>query len=418
MSKRVLIVGGGVVGLSTAWYCLQRGHEVTVVDRGPERSDGCSYGNAGMIVPSHFIPLAAPGVIRMGLRWMGNPESPFYIRPRLSWDLLRWLWHFRAACSDSHVRRAAPLLRDLHLASRQCFERLQSELDGDFGLVQRGLLMLCRDEDVWTEEVETSEKAHQLGLPSKVYELPELQKLEPGIEMNVIGGVYYPEDCHLSPNRLMFALQQNLTSRGCRFHWNTECRGFIKRGNDLLGVRTSEGEIAADEIVVCGGIWSTELAGDLQLKLPMQAGKGYSVTLDNPPELPQICSILTEARVAVTPMAGSLRFAGTMEMAGLDSSITQSRVRGIVRSIRDYFPKFTEPVFQDCKPWVGLRPCSPDGLPYLGRPTKWNRLIICTGHAMMGISLAMISGKLASEMVDRQPASIENLSLLKPDRFR
>lgn len=417
MSKRVVIVGGGVVGMATAWYCLKRGHEVTVIDRGSEHRDGCSYGNAGMIVPSHFVPLAAPGMIRMGLKYLGNPESPFSIRPRLSLDLIRWLWRFRGACSSSHVQRSAPLLRDLHLASRQCFETIQSELNGGFGLAQRGLLMLCRDEETWHEEVETSRQAQKLGMSADVLGPSELKTLDRGITMDVLGGVYYPEDCHLSPNQLMFALQQKLKDGGCQFAWDTDCQELITEGTQVIAVKTNHGQVAADEFIVCGGIWSTAMARSLGLKLPMQAGKGYSVTVEQPPELPEICSILTEARVAVTPMGSTLRFAGTMEIAGLDTSVSESRVRGIVKSIGAYYPKFNESVFHGLEPWVGLRPCSPDGLPYLGRPEGWKNVIISTGHAMMGISLAMISGTLAAEFVDREAPSIDNLELLRPSRF-
>ncbi|MEM1067678.1 MAG: FAD-dependent oxidoreductase [Planctomycetota bacterium] len=417
VSKRVVIVGGGIVGMATAWYCAKQNHEVTVIDRGKEHRDGCSYGNAGMIVPSHFIPLAAPGMIRMGLKYLGNPESPFYIRPRLSLDLIQWLWRFRGACRESHVRQAAPLLRDLHLASRQRFDELQGELDGGFELVKRGLLMLCRDESVLHEEAETAEKAEQLGMPAQVLDPTQLAAFDPDITMNVLGGVYYPNDCHLSPNRLMSAMQHRLMAMGCQFQWETECEGFITNGDRVNAVTTSVGETPADEVVLCSGIWSTEMARQLKLKLPMQAGKGYSVTLTQPPQLPAICSILTEARVAVTPMQQTLRFAGTMEIAGVDASITPSRVRGIVQSIRDYFPRFEPQLFDGCEPWVGLRPCSPDGLPYLGRPKHWNNVIVATGHAMMGISLAMISGQLSAELVEHQPASIDNVHLLQPDRF-
>ena len=417
MTKRVLIVGGGVVGMATAWYCLKRGHQVTVVDRGQSHRDGCSFGNAGMIVPSHFVPLAAPGMIRLGLKYLGNPESPFSIRPRMSWDLIRWLWRFRAACRESHVKRSAPLLRDLHMASRQGFEQLQAELDGGFDLAQRGLLMLCRDPHVWEEETETAERAQALGMSAQVLNPTELAKLDTGIEMDVLGGVYYPDDCHLSPNRLMRALQQRLEADGCNFHWETECESLATDGRRVAAVRTAQSELSADEIVVCGGIWSVEMVRQLGLKIPMQAGKGYSVTLEQPPQLPEICAILTEARVAVTPMGSTLRFAGTMEIAGLDSSISESRVRGIVKSIGDYYPKFEESIFAGIEPWVGLRPCSPDGLPYLGRPTGWDNVIVSTGHAMMGISLAMISGTLAAEIVDNAPASINNLELLQPSRF-
>ncbi len=179
---------------------------------------------------------------------------------------------------------------------------------------------------------------------------------------------------------------------------------------------TSEGEIEGDEFVLASGAWSTELARSLHLRLPMQAGKGYSVTLTNPKQLPQICSIFTEARVAVTPMNGSLRFGGTMEIAGLNSNISKRRVQGIIRSVPQYYPQFQESDFEGIEPWYGLRPCSPDGLPYLGRPKSWNNLVIATGHAMMGLSLAPITGKLGGQLVARETPSIA-IEQLNPDRF-
>ena len=168
MAKNIVIIGGGIIGLTSAWYCTQRGHQVTVIDRNPKARDGCSFGNAGMIVPSHFVPLAAPGMIKLGLKWMWNPESPFYIRPRASWDLLAWLWRFRNACNASHVKRSAPVLRDLHLASRACFQELSSELDDSFLLTPNGLLMLCKSEQALSEEAETAQLANSLNVEACV----------------------------------------------------------------------------------------------------------------------------------------------------------------------------------------------------------------------------------------------------------
>jgi len=387
------------------------------VDRNPDQRDGCSFGNAGMIVPSHFVPLAAPGMIQLGLKWMWNPESPFYIRPRASWDLLAWLWKFKQACNSRHVNQAAPLLRDMHLASRECFDRLNSELPGGFGLMKHGLLMLCRTQSSLSEEVETAKLAAKLNVDAQVLDAEAVTKLDPNIDMDIRGAVYYPQDCHLSPNRLMATLQSRLVDAGCQFHWQTEWTGFTSNGDQIKSIRTNAGDVEADEVLVCGGVWSEAIAQQLKISLPMQAGKGYSLTLEEPCQQPSICSILTEAKVAVTPIGSSLRFGGTMEIAGLNESISQSRVRGIVQSIPKYFPKFRAEDFADCQPWVGLRPCSPDGLPYLGRSSRWRNLVISTGHAMMGISLSMVSGRIASEIIDDVPPEIPNLGLLSPDRF-
>ncbi len=418
MSKHVVIIGGGVIGLATAWYCRQRGMDVTVIDRDPAARDGCSFGNAGMIVPSHFVPLASPGAIGLGLRWMWNPESPFYIRPRCSPDLLKWLWRFSRSCSRNHVEVSAPLLRDLHLASRQCYQELQTALPSGFGLKQKGLLMLCRTPEMLGEETETAELAERLGVLARVLDRDETAKTDPSIEMDICGSVYYPQDCHLSPSRLMDSLHRRLVDDGCRFVWEAEATGFSTSSRYIEAVKTTKAEIEGDQFVLCGGVWSTEVAGSLGLRLPMQAGKGYSVTLDRPVEQPEICSILTEARVAVTPIGSSLRFGGTMEIAGIDQSVADSRVRGIIRSVPKYFPKFSVADLEGLRPWVGLRPCSPDGLPYLGRTARWDNLVISTGHAMMGISLAPISGKLTSQLIEGQPKpDIKNLELLSPDRF-
>lgn len=370
-----------------------------------------------MIVPSHFVPLAAPGMIALGLKWMWNPESPFYIRPRLSWDLLSWLWRFQRACSHTHVKQSAPLLRDLHLASRERFQELTSSLDSAFEFTPNGLLMLCQTEHALAEETHTAKMANELGVDAEVLDATATSDHDPAVEMDVRGSVYYPRDCHLSPNQLMFSLQRMLEQKGCRFLWETSCNGFECIRERVHRVETDSESIECDELVLCGGAWSPELGRQLNLNLPMQAGKGYSVTLDAPPEQPTICSILTEARVAVTPMGSSLRFGGTMEIAGNDETISDSRVRGIIRSVPHYFPKFDESDFQACEPWVGLRPCSPDGLPYLGRPCRWNNVVVSTGHAMMGISLAAISGTLVADIIDHRKLPIRNVELLSPDRY-
>lgn len=418
---KIVILGGGVIGLSTAWHCRRQGFEVTVIDRQPRLRDGCSFGNAGMIVPSHFVPLAAPGMIQLGLKWMWNPESPFYIRPRFSWDLVDWLWRFQKACSRSHVAKAAPLLRDLHLASRESFAQLHAEFSSDepggFELNERGLLMLCRTSSMFDEEAETAEHAMKLGVDAEVLQAADIAKLEPDLELDVFGGVYYPRDCHLSPNRLMELLQSKLEAAGCQFRWETTWSGFTREGDRIRSVLTDAGEFQADEVVLCAGVWSAEIAKSLGVSLPMQAGKGYSMTVEEPVQIPKICSILTEARVAVTPMGSSLRFGGTMELVGLDSSISQARLRGIAQSVPKYFPRFQVADFEHCEPWVGLRPCSPDGLPYMGRTKCCPNLMVSTGHAMMGISLAMVSGQLVADWMSGAEPKYVNLELLSPDRF-
>ena len=418
MSKRIVVVGSGVIGLCVAYYCARRGFEVVVVERRSASRDNCSQKNAGMIVPSHFVPLAAPGMIALGLKMMWNSASPFYIKPRLSADLLGWGRRFWRASTPGHVNRCAPLLRDLSLASRACFEELAALPEADFGLVKKGLLMLCQTEHALHEEANTARRARDLGIPAEVLDARQTAALDPNIRMNVAGSVLFPLDCHLTPDRFLATVQRHLEQSGVAFAWNSDVAAWNRDASGRVrSILTAAGkQIEADEFVVCGGSWSALIARQLGMRLPLQAGKGYSLTLAQPRQLPQLCSICVEARVAVTPMGPALRVGGTMEIAGLNEDINPARAQGIVDSFCRYFPEFTPADFDGIQPWRGLRPCSPDGMPYVGRTGKYPNLSIATGHGMMGLSLGPITGKLVADILagEKLPWDIR---LLSPDRY-
>jgi D-amino-acid dehydrogenase len=416
MSKSVLIIGAGAIGLSCALHCARKGHRVTVLERNGAQRDGCSFGNAGMIVPSHFVPLAAPGMVRLGLKMMWNPESPFYIKPRLDGELFDWALKFWRAANAEHVRRSAPLLRDLSFASRSLFEEFAAQTQNEISLTPRGLLMLCQTQHALDDEAKFAAQANALGVPAEVLDAAQVAKLDPGVTMSVAGAVYFPKDAHFTPERYVAALQSQAEKLGVRFRWNTEVTGLEMAGGKITAVRAPAEEFLADEIILCGGSWSPLLARELGLKIPIQAGKGYSLTLPQPRELPQFCSIFTEARMAITPMGTTLRFGGTMEISGLNEDINPARVQGIIKSVPRYFPKFAPEDFAGIRPWRGLRPCSPDGLPYLGRTAKFSNLIIATGHAMMGMSLSPATGQIVSEIISGEKPRFD-LSLLAPDRY-
>lgn len=413
MSKHIVVIGGGVIGLSSALAILKRGHRVTVIERDPKHR-GASLGNAGMVVPSHFTPLAAPGMVAMGLKWMLRPESPFYIKPRLDWDLITWGLKFWRAGTREHVARCAPLLRDLSLASRALYATLAEE--EDFGLLKNGLLMLCKTRHGLDEEALTAEKARSLGISAEVLDARATAGLDPAVTMDVAGSVYFPQDCHLQPDRYVAALLRLIAARGGMIRENEEALGFRKSGKRLAALTTNQGEIEADEFVLAGGAWSPDLTRCLGLNLSMQSCRGYSLTLSTPVEMPRICAILTEARVAVTPMGGALRIGGTMEIAGRNEPVNPRRIEGILKALPQYYPKFRREHFADISPWHGLRPCPPDGLPYLGRTRAAENLVIATGHGMMGLSLAPVTGEVAGRLVDGEPAGFERFEMLSPDR--
>jgi D-amino-acid dehydrogenase len=418
--RSLVIVGGGVIGLSIAWYATQSGMSVTVVERGTPDHDSCSLGNAGMVVPSHFVPLAAPGMIGLGLRSMTDRTSPVHVRPRLDPSFLRWGLDFWRSATRAHVERSGPVLRDLALLSRRCYEELAEARGNDFGLERHGLLMLCRTEHGLEEETAAAAQATRLGLEARVLDPAGLAALEPGLRTSALGGVHYPLDCHLSPQAFVAGLTRDLAAAGARIvygaealQWRTEGRGPRPR---VAALETTAGAFAAAEYVLAAGAWSPRSVRGLDLRLPVEAGKGYSLTLPAPRALPRTCAILTEARIAVTPMQGRLRFAGTMEFAGLDESIDPARVRAIVERVPDYYPDFTPADFAGLAPWRGLRPCTPDGLPYLGRVPGYANLTVATGHAMMGLSLAPATGRLVAELLTGRPTALP-LDAFAPTRF-
>lgn len=414
-SPKIVVVGGGIIGLSTALACLRKGADVTIIDRLTSRGDNCSRGNAGMIVPSHFIPLAAPGIFGQAMKWMLDPESPFHVKPRLSWDLMKWGLRFYLASTANQVKEASPLLRDLHFASRDLYVRWTDE-GIQCSLAKKGLLMLCNTEKTLEEEAHLAQRARELGVPAQVLNADETSALDPNVSMTIAGSVYYPKDCHLDPSQLLESLRNEITKLGGVFQYDCLMKNWKFGSNSIEAIETNQGDIVADEFVLCGGVWSEGLVRSLKLQLPMQPGKGYSLTLPHPIELPNVCSILCEAKVAVTPMGSALRFGGTMQIGELNQSIDPRRVQGIVKSVPKFMPRFRVQHFDGIQPWCGLRPVSPDGLPYIGKTKAWKNLTIATGHAMMGLSLGPITGELVSQILHGVPTKIP-LGRFSPDRY-
>jgi D-amino-acid dehydrogenase len=278
-----------------------------------------------------------------------------------------------------------------------------------FHFEKRGVLVLCRTEHALEEEAALVGQARALGLNAQVLDAKAAAALEPDVRIDVAGAVHIAEDCNVEPRVLMDALQARCAAAGVEFHWNTEAGPWRTAGNRIQSL----GELEADEFVLAAGSWSPQLARSLGLRLPMQAGKGYSLTLERPRRSPRTCAVLSEARVSVSPMNGSLRFGGTMELAGLDESINPIRVRGIIDAVQRYLPDFSAQDFEGIQPWRGLRPCTPDGLPYVGRTARAQNLVVATGHAMMGVSLGPVTGKLVAAVLSGEKSH----NLLSPDRY-
>jgi D-amino-acid dehydrogenase len=410
---KVIVLGGGVIGLCSAYYLKNSGFEVTILDKG-DFSSGTSFGNAGMIVPSHFVPLAQPGMIAKGIKWMFDAESPFYVKPRFSRSLLDWGWKFYQHSSEKHVKGAAQLLKELNLESKKLYVSLCDQLE-DIKIDEKGLIMYCQTQRALDEEAALADQAMKLGLKAVVMDNQQLNDLDPNLTLDVKGGVYFPEDAFFSPKLFLEKLKSDLKAAGVKMVSHVDDLKFVAH-EDLKSIDTNQGLFSADQFVISAGVWTGKLAQFLGLNIPMQPGKGYSFTLEHPVETPSICSILTEAKVAVTPMSEGLRFAGTMEIGALNFDVDQRRVHGIKKSIGKYFPSFKMTDFNEAKIWTGLRPCSPDGLPYIGRTKKLPNVLLATGHGMMGMSLGPITGKLIAEIAANQSPGIE-ISKLAVERF-
>lgn len=412
---KAVIIGGGIIGLSCAYYLQQSGWNVTVIDK-TDLTDSCSYGNLGMIVPSHFVPLAAPGMVSQGIRWMFNNKSPFYVKPSLNIGLITWGLQFMKSATKEHVETSANYLLDLNLLSKKLYEELSNEPGFDFALEKKGILMYYKTEKAAEEEIHLGEKARQMGLDVAALSQKEVQALEPGIELDVLGAVHYRCDAHLHPNQLIPQLIYNLRISGVIFKKNRSVERIIKEGKKIKKVVTTAGEFDADIVVMAGGSWLPQLTKLAGVSVALMPGKGYSITLDNPQKKLNIPAILCEARVAITPMNGKMRYGGTMEIGSINNRVNLNRVQGIVESVTKYFSDIKLDLPEQKDIWYGFRPCTPDGRPYIGHSKKVSNLLIAGGHAMSGLSLGPATGKIIAELANGQPASVK-IDAFSPDRF-
>ncbi len=409
----VLVVGGGVVGVCTAHYLLERGARTTLLERG-EICSGASHGNGGWIFPSESAPIPGPGVIRQTLPWLLDPESPFWIRPRASLSLLRWLWDFRRACNARAVEQSFRLRRALSLASLERFGALAEQMDFDFGFSRRGLSLVFRTAEAMREARHEVELLEAAGGTANWLGVDALLERVPGLAADLAGGLEFPDDAHITPGDFVRGLAADVARRGAAIAPNTVVLDIEWPRRGPVRAPTTRGDYTADEVVLAAGAWTPELVRGFGLRVPVEAAKGYSISVARPDGHPDLPLALVEGRVFVTPMGAQLRFGGTLELAGLDMRINRRRVDALARAVHRYLPGIprTPPV----EIWRGLRPLTPDDLPILGRPARTSGLVLATGHGMSGISQGPISGELIAQLVSGEKPEMD-LAPFSPDRF-
>lgn len=406
------MIGGGIVGVSTAYYLARRGHRVTLIEKGSIDA-GASTGNAGIIALGH-PPIPRPGLVAKTLRWMLDRESPLYVPPRLNLDLMRWMMAFRRACTAEHFRSAMDVMARMGTAAGDCFAELVRDESIDCEYRQLGWYDVFRTEEGRHEGSIDADILREHGFRVDDLDGDALREREPAFHDDVIGATHYADSGCANPRRFIVELADRARAHGATIRENANAIRIRVENGRFRDVRLVAGtDIEGDRLVIAAGVWSSEIARSIGLRVPMQAGKGYHVMITPPPSMPSTSCVLNERHVAVTPMEGTLRLAGTVELSGINHDMVERRIDMLVRSARLYFRELAGT--QVVSKWCGLRPCTSDGLPVLG-PTAIDGVFLATGHAKMGFTLGPISGLLLSELILDGAPSIP-IEALSPDRY-
>lgn len=411
----VTIVGAGIIGLCSAYYLQKEGYEVLVIDRN-NITDGCSFGNMGYMSPSHFTPLASPGIIAEGLKYIFNNKSPFYIQPRLNWSLMQWAWHFYKSSNAKTVEKNAPHLNNILQLSRTLLNDVRTEIGDHFSMDDIGCFMMCKSEKTLEHEFHVADEAEKFGLKVDRLHRNDVQDLEKNVEVDVAGAVLFKDDCHFHPGRFMLTMKNHLEKVGVKFQLNTTVTGFEKSNQSVQAILTNKGKFDCEQVVISGGSWIPELATMLNLSLLLQPGKGYSYTYNHIDKNILYPAILVDGRCAITPWQNELRIGGTMEFSGINHRILANRMKGIYESAKSFYPGLSIPYPETEKIWCGLRPVTPDGLPYIGKPSNYTNVVFAGGHAMLGVSQGTGTGLLVSEIIGNKKTEID-ISPFNLNRF-
>lgn len=417
-SKKTLIIGGGVTGLFTAYFLTKKGVEVTVIDDGTVPGfQSCSSGNAGMIVPSHFLPLANPGTLKEGMLGSFTPGSAFGVSWSANPDLLRWLTRFLRNSFSQAVPAKTETLAALHLESRDLFQQVQLADIPDLSLELTGLVMVSSTAESFDKEKRSAGESIRLGIPAEVWSADKFRSMNPDIDARLSGAVFYPLDGKVDPVPMLQTMVDWLKKNGVTIIENTRVTGWKTDGHQIVAAKSGDAEFTADNFLICAGDRSGVIAKLAGCEIPLQPGKGISFDSRNAGPVLSHPTLLQDHHVAITPYEKHTRFAGNFLLGNRNSQVPQERLNRIRQSTQDVFPGLpVDQPFVD-KSWAGYRPVSPDGMPIIGKSRKYSNLLTGTGHAMMGISLGPVSGNILSDLVAGIPVKPAYERYLAPSRF-
>jgi D-amino-acid dehydrogenase len=392
----VLIIGGGVIGTACAYYLMKEGRQVRIIEQN-KSGIGASYVNCGLIVTSHLLPLCTPGVIRNELKRMIRRASPLYVKPTLDFNRLLWFLNFARKCNLEHLAHAIRSRERIIHHSDLLFRTFLNEEKIECEWETKGVLMVYKSEAEMQKYARTNEYLKPYGLNAKPYLADELLRMEPALREDVYGAWYHPNESHLRPESLLREWRQILIRQGTALEEECRFNHFVINGERVAKASTTKGEFTADHYVIAAGAWSPQLTRQLSLKLPVQAGKGYSITMARPAICPEIPCYLYEKSVVATPWKSGYRLGGTMEFSGFNSTIVAQRLRNLKNVAREYLQDpVGEPVLEE---GVGMRPMTYDDLPVIDTLPRYRNLVLATGHGTTGISMAPSTGKLVAEII-------------------
>lgn len=410
---KTIVIGGGVIGLLSAYELRRRGREVIVMDKG-DLCRGASSGNAGWVTPSLSAPVPGPGVVSDSFKWMFQPESPLYVRPFSVPRMAGWLFSFWRNCSRSQYEKGFAALSKFNSTTMDDFDNL-ARAGVEFEMHELGLMYVFRQESaVVAMEKEMAEARKYAPIDSVKLSAAEARELEPALRPDIVGAINIATDRHVRPESLLKGAYEWLAANGAEFMPHTEVHEFVVEGRKITGVRTSRGVISADEVLIATGAESGSLAKQLGLFLPMQAGKGYSTTLEMTEKPIGRSMYLAESRVALAPYNGALRIAGTMELSGINNKMYERRIDAMINNASRYLSNLGEG--RVLERWVGMRPMLPDGLPAIGAIPGIGNAYVAAGHAMLGVTLGPTTAVSIAELMVKGKSPYD-ITAFRPERF-
>ncbi|MBM6596695.1 D-amino acid dehydrogenase [Microvirga pudoricolor] len=411
---RILILGSGVVGVTSAYYLARQGHDVTVIDRQPAAGMETSFANAGQVSPGYSSPWAAPGIPVKALKWLLMKHRPLVLWPRAELRLWGWLAHMLANCTEDAYRRNKSRMVSLAEYSRDCLKELRKETGITYDNREKGLLQLFRSQKQLDSIRDDISVLDAYGVPYEVLDPAGCVMVEPALALvknKVAGGLRLlgdeTGDAHLFTQKLA-ALAEAL---GVQFHYGKSVERLLAEGDRVTGVEVSSREIlVADTYVAALGSYTPRLLQPLGIQLPVYPVKGYSLTMPitNPDAAPTSTVMDETFKVGITRLGDRIRVGGTAELAGFSQRLRAPRRATLEHSVMDLFPQGGD--IRQASFWTGLRPMTPDGTPIVGA-TRYSNLYTNTGHGTLGWTMACGSGRVLADLVSRRTPQIDHMDL-------